>query len=129
MVVAAALLAAPAGAAATQPGQVNGLTAQQCAQERAAIGKKAFHKKYGAKHTTRSCLRRTRAQVLAALPIANQDCQDELAQVGETAFIEEYGDDPSDSVENSIEECVAEDVDSILNPDEGDDTTDDGTAA
>ena len=129
MVVAAALLALASGAAATQSGQVNGLTAQQCAQERAAIGKKAFHKKYGAKHTMRSCAKKTRGQVIAALPAANSDCQDELAQNGQATFIDEYGDDPTDSVDNAMTECVAEDVDSILNPDQGDDGTDDGTDA
>ena len=32
-------------------------------------------------------------------------------------------------VDNAMDECVAEDVDSILNPDQGDDGTDDGTDA
>jgi hypothetical protein len=126
-IVAAALLALPAGAAATQGGQVEGLTAQQCNQERAGIGKKAFHKRYGARHTMRNCAKRTRPQVVGAVGTANQDCQDELAQSGTTQFIDDYGVDATDSIDNAMVECVAEDVDQILNPsdyvDTGDDTS------
>jgi hypothetical protein len=126
-IVAAALLALPAGAAATQGGQVEGLTAQQCSQERADLGKRAFHKRYGARHTMRNCAKRTRPQVAAAIGTASQDCRDELAQSGTTQFIDDYGLDATDSVDNAMEECVAEDVDQILNPgdyvDTGDDTT------
>jgi hypothetical protein len=94
-IAAAALLALPAGAAASQGGQVNSLTAQQCNQERADIGKRAFRKRYGAKHPMRACVRRTRPEV-----------------------------------DNAMAECIAEDTDEILNPedhvDEGEDDGSDG---
>jgi hypothetical protein len=128
-IAAAALIALPAGAAAKQGGQVEGLAAQQCNQERAAIGRKAFHKKYGAKHSQRSCAKRTRSGVIAAIATANQDCQDELAQSGTMQFIDDYGVDATDTVDSAMAECVAEDVDQILNPqDYVDDTGDDGSA-
>jgi hypothetical protein len=114
----AALLALPAGATASQGGQVNNLTAQQCSQEKADIGKKAFRKKYGAKRTMRNCAKRTKTQVQTAIGTATNDCQDELAQSGEAEFIDDYGDDAGDSVENAMAECLAEDVDEILNPDD-----------
>jgi hypothetical protein len=123
----AALLVLPTSAAASQVTQVDSLSAQHCAQERAAIGKKAFRKRYGAKRTMRACVRHNRGFVVAAFRVANQDCQDELAMIGPTDFIDEYGEDPSDSVDNAMTECVAEEVDLILNPDTGDDGTDDGT--
>ena len=124
-----ALIALPTGAAAKQGGQVEGLAAQQCNQERAAIGKKAFHKKYGARHSQRSCAKKTRPEVVAAVGTANQDCQDELAQSGTVQFIDDYGVDPTDSVDSAMAECVAADVDQILNPqDYVDDTGDDGSA-
>jgi hypothetical protein len=122
-IAAAALLALPAGSAASQGGQVGSLTAQQCAQERAAIGKKAFRKRYGAKHTMRACAKRTKAQVTTALDTANSDCQDELAQNGVDQFIDDYGEDATDTVDNAMAECIAEDVDEILNPE---DYVDDG---
>ena len=75
-IAAAALIALPASASASHGGngggQVNGLAAQQCAQEKANIG--------------------------------------------------------TDSVQSAMDECVAEDVDQILNPDDYvDDTGDDGS--
>jgi len=92
------------------------------------MGKKAFRKKYGAKKTMKSCLKRTRPQVAGALPTASSDCQAELAQFGEVEFIDTYGEDPTDSLDSAMQECISEDVDEILNPDDGtDDTTDDGT--
>jgi hypothetical protein len=128
-IAAAALLALPAGAAASQGGQVNSVTAQQCAQEKADIGKKAFRKKYGAKHTMRSCGKRTRPQVAAALSTAGSDCQNELAQNGAAEFIDDYGDDATDTVDNAMAECIGEDADEILNPDDyvDDDGSDDGS--
>ena len=124
----AAGLLLPAGAAASQSGPVNSLAAQQCAQERATMGKKAFRKRYGAKRTMKSCMKRTRPQVAAALPSANSDCQSELAEIGATEFIDEYGEDETSSLDDAMTECVAEDVDVILNPDDGDDdTADDGS--
>jgi hypothetical protein len=126
-IAAAALLALPAGAAASQGGQVNSLTAQQCAQEKAEIGKKAFRKRYGAKHTMRNCAKRAKAQVAAAYATATADCQQELAENGSAEFIDDYGWDETDTVDNAMAECIAETVDEILNPDdyvddEGDDS-------
>ncbi len=117
-IAAAALLALPAGAAASQGGQVASLTAQQCNQERTDIGKKAFRKRYGAKHTMRNCAKKTRPQVAAALDTANSDCQDELAQSGLPEFVDDYGEDATDSLENAMAECIAEDVDETLNPED-----------
>jgi len=125
--ITAGLLLLPAGATAGQGGPVNSLAAQQCTQERATMGKKAFRKKYGAKRAMKSCMKRTRPQVAAALPSANSDCQDELAEIGAVEFIDEYGEDETSSLDDAMTECVAEDVDVILNPDDGDDSTDDGT--
>jgi hypothetical protein len=123
-IAAVALLALPAGAAASQGGQVNSLAAQQCAQEKADIGKRAFRKKYGAKHAMRICAKRTRPQVAAALAVAGSDCQNELDQNGAAEFIDDYGEDATDTVEAAMAECLAEDVDEILNPD---DYVDDGS--
>ncbi len=127
-IAAAAALALPAGAAASAGGQVTSLAAQQCAQERAAIGKKTFRKRYGAKHAMRSCAKKAKAQVAAAVNTANSDCQDELAEIGVADFLDEYGEDVTNALDNSMAECVAEDVDQILNPDDyGDDGEDDGS--
>jgi hypothetical protein len=124
----AALVAAPASAAAAPGGQVSSLATQQCAQERAAIGKKAFHKRYGQKRTMRACVRRYRGRVASALAAATQDCQAELSDIGDADFIDEYGDEPTDSVEYAMSRCVAEDVDEILNPEDYvDDEEDDGS--
>jgi hypothetical protein len=124
----AALVVLPANAAASGGGQVAGLAAQQCSQERANIGKKAFHKRYGARHTMRACAKRTRSQVMAAVTTANSDCQNELADIGTPDFIDEYGVDPADSLDNAMTECIAEDVDQTLNPDDSvDDGSDDST--
>ena len=76
--------------------------------------------------TMRACAKRTRPQIAAAVGTAAADCQDELSQIGSVDFIDEYGDDPTDSLDRSMDECVAEGVDAILNPnDQGDETTDD----
>jgi hypothetical protein len=126
-IAAAALLALPAGSAASAGGQVPSLTAQQCSQERAAIGRRAFRKRYGARHTMRACAKRTKTQVAAALNTANADCQDELAQNGVADFIDEYGEGATDTLDDAMTECVAEDADEILNPDDYvDDGEDDG---
>ena len=129
-IAAAALLALPACAAASPGGQVTSLTAQQCAQEKSDIGRKAFHKRYGVKHAMRTCARRTRPQVAAALGTASSDCQDELAEYGAADFIDSYGEDVTDTVDNSMVECIAEDADQILNPqDYVDDAGNDGSDA
>jgi hypothetical protein len=125
-ILVAGLLALPASPAAAQGGQVATLAVQQCAQERAAIGRRAFRKKYGTKHTVRNCVRRNRARVSTAAANAAQDCQAELSEVGEADFIDEYGDDPTDSLDSVMDECVAEGIDEILNPDDSvDDPSDD----
>jgi hypothetical protein len=116
-IAAAALLALPAGAAASQGGQVNGLAAQQCNQEKSELGKRAFRKKYGAKRTMHSCAKRTRSQVATALDTAGSNCQAELSELGADDFIDEYVDDPAD-LSGALEECEAEEVDQILNPDD-----------
>jgi hypothetical protein len=126
-IAAAALLALPAGAAASQAGQVNSLTAQQCAQEKADIGKKAFRKRYGAKHTMRNCAKRTKPQVAAALNTASSDCQAELAESGLAEFIDDYGEDATDTLDNAMAECISEDADQILNPEDYEDEDDDGS--
>lgn len=124
----AALLALPAGAAASPGGQVTSLTAQQCAHERAVIGKKAFRKRYGAKHPMRACAKKNKAQVAVVLGTANSDCQDELAEIGTADFIDEYGADETDTLDNAMAECVAEDTSEMLNPDDyGDYGDDDGS--
>ena len=64
----------------------------------------------------RACVRRTRPQVAAALGTASSDCQDELAEYGAADFIDEYGEDATDTVDNAMAECIAEDADQILNP-------------
>ena len=127
-ILVAALLALPASAAAGHGGQVSTLAAQQCAKERSSIGKKAFRKRYGAKRTMRACVKRKRAHVAAATRTAVQNCQAELGENGEADFIDEYGDEPTDPLESVMDECVAEGVDEILNPqDYVDDGTDDET--
>jgi hypothetical protein len=74
-ILAAAALALPGSAAAAQGGQVSSLTAQQCVQERADMGKRAFRKRYGQKHTMRACAKRRRGEVASAVGTATQDCQ------------------------------------------------------
>src|SRR4051794_19334062 len=124
-ILVAGLLALPASPAAGQGPKTATLAARQCVQERAAIGRRAFRKKYGAKHAVRTCAKRNRARVSIAVATAAQDCQAELSDLGEAEFVDEYGDDPTDSLDSVMDECVAEDVDEILNPDSGDDTSED----
>ena len=88
------------------------------------MGKRAFRKRYGQKRTMRACAKRHREQVASAVGTATQDCQAELSEVGAADFIDEYGDELTDSVDYAMSECVAEDVDEILNPE---DYVDDGT--
>jgi hypothetical protein len=123
--IAGAALALPAGAAATPAGQVSSLAAQQCSQERASIGKKAFRKRYGRKGAMRACTRRHRGQVAAAVGPAAQDCQEDLADFGAAEFIDIYGDEPTDSLDYAMSECIAEGVDDLLNPDDSTDEVDD----
>jgi hypothetical protein len=123
----AALLVLPATAAAGEGGQVSSLAAQQCAHERGTSGKKAFRKKYGPKRAMRACVKRNRARVAAAVGTAAQDCRAELSDLSETDFVDEYADLGADSVDTAMEECIAEDVDELLNPDDyvDDDGSDD----
>jgi hypothetical protein len=121
--LAALLLALPAGAAATAGGQVQSLAAQQCSQQRSDIGRRAFHKRYGAKHAMRTCIKRTRPQVASVVDPAVQSCEQELAQYGSAEFMDEYLDETG-TVDDAMTECIAETVDELLNPD---DYVDDGT--
>jgi hypothetical protein len=123
-ILAAAALTVPASAAVGQGGQVSSLAAQQCSQERSDIGRRAFRKRYGEKHAMRACSKRHRGQVAAALSTAADDCQAELVDVGAADFIDEWGDEPTDSIDYAMSECLAEGVDEILNPE---DYVDDGT--
>jgi hypothetical protein len=120
-ILVAASLALPVGAAAAQGGPVASVAAQQCAQQRATIGKKAFRKRYGARHTMPNCVRRNRANAASVLSTAADECQQELAENGPDEFILDYAFD-EDTVENAMSECVAESVDELLDP--GDDSGD-----
>jgi hypothetical protein len=114
--LAALLLALPASAATAGGGQVQSLAAQQCSQERSEVGKRVFRKRYGAKHTMRTCIKRKRAAVASALPAATGSCQQELAASGATGFLDDYLDDDVGTLDDAMAECVAESVDEILNP-------------
>jgi hypothetical protein len=116
-ILVAGLLELPASAAAGQGGQVSSLAAQECARERAAIGKKAFRKRYGEKRAMRACAKRNRPRVASALNAATQDCQQQLAQEGSEQFILDYAFD-EDTLENAMSECIADTVDQILNPED-----------
>jgi hypothetical protein len=122
--IAAILLALPAVAVAKQSGPVTSVAAQQCAQERVDFGKKAFHKRYGAKHTMRNCIRRTRPKVAGAVTSATEGCQQELAQNGPAQFILDYAWD-EDTVDNAMSECIDLTLDDLLAPDESGDAESD----
>jgi hypothetical protein len=120
-----ALLALPASASAGQGGAAASVAAQQCAQERSVVGKRGFRKRYGAKHTMRTCIRRNRGKAATAVNSATADCQTELSQDGADQFILDWAWD-EDTVDDAMSECVADGIDTILNPDDsGDDETDD----
>jgi len=91
--IVALLLALPAGAAGAGGGQVQSRAAQQCKQERTISGKRAFHKKYGAKHAMRACIKRKRPRVASTIDPATEQCQGELAQSGLAEFLDEYLDE------------------------------------
>jgi hypothetical protein len=103
---------------------VNKVAAATCAKERKAIGRKAFTKKYGERHTMQTCIRRTRPRVLAAQRQAEQECAEELAAIGFAEFAEDYGSDDTGS--DAMANCIAETTEFNLDP--GDDS-DDGTDA
>ena len=126
-IAAVTALALPSAAAAKGGAPVDKLAAQHCAQERHDVGRKAFSKRYGSKHQMRSCIRRSRGKVGAAAETANSDCQAELAAVGPAEFTDLYADDPGDLSE-AMDECVAEGVDEILDPEDDvdDESEDDG---
>jgi hypothetical protein len=125
-ILVAALLAFPTSAVAGQGGQVASVAAQQCAQRKADIGKKAFRKRYGAKHTMRNCIRRNRAKAASTLSSAAEECEQELAEVGSAEFILDYAFE-EDTVENAMSECIADTIDETLDPSDSDDGEDDGT--
>lgn len=124
-ILVAALLGFPTSAVAGQGGQVASLAAQQCAQRKADIGKKAFRKRYGAKHTMRNCIRRNRAKAESTLTSAAEECEQELAENGPAEFILDYAFD-EDTVENAMSECIADTVDETIDlGDIGEDDSDD----
>jgi hypothetical protein len=120
-----ALLVLPSGAAAKgRGGPIDKTAAQQCAQERHAIGRRAFDRKYGTRHQMRSCVRRNRGRVRSAVDSASTDCQTELSQLGLAGFVDEYADEPTDPVSVAYDECVTEAVSEILDPIDGSDDDD-----
>jgi len=126
-IAAAALLALPAGAAASQGGQ-----AQQ--PGRAAVRAGAGgHRQEGLSQALRrqardaGLLEEGQGQAVAVLGTASSDCQTELAEIGVADFIDEFGADATDTLENAMAECVAEDTAQILDP--GDYGEDDGSDA
>jgi hypothetical protein len=122
--IAAVLLATPAVAEAKRGGAVAAMAGQQCAQERADVGRKAFRKRYGAKHTMRNCIKRTRPRIAAAVTSATDGCQQELVQDGPDQFILDWAWD-EDTVENAMSECIDQAVDDLLATDDsGDDESD-----
>ena len=124
-ILVAALLAFPTSAVAGQGGQVASVAAQQCAQRKADIGKKAFRKRYGAKHTMRNCIRRNRAKAASTLSSAAEECEQELAENGPAEFILDYAFE-EDTIENAMSECIADTVDETLDlGDIGEDDSDD----
>jgi hypothetical protein len=123
-ILVAALLALPASAAAGQGGQDSSVAAEQCAQQRADVGKRAFRKRYGAKHAMRNCIRRNRAKGSSALSSATQECEEELAQVGAAEFILDYALD-EDTVENAMSECISDTIDELLYPSDDEESEDD----
>jgi hypothetical protein len=124
--IAAVLLAMPAVAEAKQGGPVASVAGQQCARERADVGRKAFRKRYGAKHTMRNCIRRTRPRIAAAVTSGTGGCQQELVQDGPDQFILDWAWD-EDTVENAMSECIDQAVDDLLATDDsGDDESDEG---
>jgi hypothetical protein len=118
-----AVLAFPGSAAAGHGGQVSSLASQQCAQEKSAIGKKAFHKRYG-KRGMRNCVKRNRTKAATALTSAAQECQQELLQIGPDEFILDYAWD-EDTVANAMSECVEQTIDDLLYPSDDDEDDED----
>ena len=110
----AALLVLPASASAGQGGQASSLAAQHCAQEKSAIGKKSFRKRYG-KRAMRNCVKRNRGKAASALNSAALECRQELEQIGPEEFILDYAWD-EDTVANAMSECIAASVDALLDP-------------
>jgi hypothetical protein len=123
--IAAVLLALPTVAEAKQSGPVASVASQQCAQKRADVGRKTFRKRYGAKHTMRNCIKRTKPRIAAAVTSATDGCQLELAQSGPDQFILDWAWD-EDTVDNAMSECIDAAIDDLLAPDDsGDDESDD----
>jgi hypothetical protein len=117
------LLALPASAPAKAGGKsVDRLAAQACAKERKQIGRSAFLKKYGERASTRTCVRRARTRVKAALRDASDECLAELAEIGPAEFAEDYGSDESGS--DAFAECVAGTAELLLEPEDEEDYED-----
>lgn len=115
----AVLLALPAGSEAKlgRP-QNDPLAASMCAQEHVALGRQAFRNKYGFEHPGRACVKVTRQLINAAWRLARKDCSAELAGAGPDYFIAEYVTADGSTVADAMTACVAEEVDTILHPDQ-----------
>jgi hypothetical protein len=111
----AVALAVPGSASASS--KVTSLAAAQCKNERKALGKKGFAKRYGKKGTG-ACIKKQKRAVRAAIADATDQCQSELDEFGPDEFFYEW---------ESFEECVDWYTDEELNPsgDDGDDPIDD----
>jgi hypothetical protein len=130
--LAAVVLALPAGAAAKgggslkQGGQVNGVAAQQCAQERSDLGKRTFRKKYGAKHRNADLHQATPRTGRLGAARSQRRLPAGAGTDRALDFLDLYGEDATDSLESALSECVAEAVDELLHPgDYGDDEPED----
>jgi hypothetical protein len=122
-----ALLAMPSAGAAKGAGKSSDkLAVGTCAKERKQIGREAFTKKYGERRAMRACVRRSRGKVKAAVTQATTACEQELAVLGWLEFVHLYGSDETGA--DAFAECVADEVDAILDPtaeDVGEDEVDD----
>lgn len=110
--ICAAVLVTPAASA--KAGEVDKLAASTCADERKALGRKAFTKKYGERRTMHSCIRRSRVKVRNAQRQAERNCGYELMEVGLEVFIEDYGSD--DTGTDAMANCIADWLDYLLEP-------------
>jgi hypothetical protein len=110
-----ALLGMPSAGAAKQRGKsADKLATATCAQERKQVGRSAFAKKYGERRAMRSCIRRARGKVKAAVTQATSACEQELAVLGWSQFVDTYGSDETGA--DAFAECVADEVDEVLDP-------------
>ena len=123
---AAVLLALPAIAAAGQGGPVASLAAQQCAQERADLGKKAFHKRYGAEARDAQLHQADSGRGRGGRQLGDREtARQELAESGRPGSSSTTP-GTSDTVDDAMSECMDLTLDDLLTPDgSGDDESDD----